>query len=189
MPRTLRFALLALAVLVLLVALAASFGWYPVALVNGHAVTARAMDENSHAANYYYQRLLDAAAAGGPAVASTTPVAFAADTLDLLVENELVREGAEREVGNDIKAAVADKVGRYRNDPKLEEAVRALYGLSADDFQRLVLEPQAERDILSGKLFISGTKLSDWLTEERKAAHVSVFAAGFRWDGEHVVPW
>jgi hypothetical protein len=81
---------------------------------------------------------------------------------------------------------VQGKVAKYRDDTQIAAAAQALYGLAMSDFEREVLIPQAERDILAAKLFFAEKTFDAWLKEARQNAQVIVLSGQYRWDGGQV---
>ncbi len=65
------------------------------------------------------------------------------------------------------------------SDEDLLEAAETLYGASAGEFRGAVLVPQAEREILMGKLYLEGEKVEDWLAKERKARFIMMLSSHF----------
>lgn len=164
-------------------------GLYPILAVEGQFVSAKRFWKNSRAASAYYATAVKAYEQLAPLYKQ--PVAINKDltareiqlsVLEQLIENVLVRTEAEREVGNDLPALVEGKLERYRNDSDLKDAVMNLYGLGFEEFESEILAPQAEREILAGRLFLKGQKLEDWLPGAKKRARVVVFSSRFRWE-------
>ncbi len=163
--------------------------YYPVALVGGRVISARQFMENYAAAQAYYQNALRTYAAASSTVSFSElkDKDIEADVLNQLVEAVLVGDGAKQEAGGDLDLLVAGKIEKYDTDPKFQRAAEALYGLPFSDFKSDVLVPQAERDVLTGRLFLKGKKLDDWLRSAKRSARVIIFSPAFRWDGEKVV--
>jgi hypothetical protein len=159
--------------------------YHPAAIVNGYSISARSFRKNLNFASIYYANLKQVYALEDSVVLSGP--SFRAAILDRLVESTLARQEAERIVGADLDGLVEGKVSRYRDDEKIREAAEALYGMTAAEFSRWVLVPQAERDVLTGRLFLEGKTLEDVLRGARRSARVIIFSEGLRWDGERVV--
>ncbi len=159
---------------------------YPVAIVNGRAISARSFRSHHRAAQAYLENLRKHAPTGTPQ-ADLGPEALEAMVLDQLIENELVRQGAEKEAGDELEYLVGNKLAQHDSDPELVSAASALYGQNYPQFREDFLKPQAERDVLAGRLYLDGEKLQDWLAAARASARVNVFSNGFRWQEGKVV--
>ncbi len=159
---------------------------YPVLTVNGQVVSARAFRSHYRAAQTYLENLRRYAATGTPQ-ADLAPEVLQAMVLDQLVENELVRRGAEKETGDELEYLVGSKLAQHDSDPELVSAANTLYGQNYPQFREDFLRPQAEHDVLAGRLCLEGEKLQDWLKDARASARVAVFSSGFRWQEGKVV--
>jgi hypothetical protein len=179
------FILGALVVLVLAGLLFISYGNYPIAIVNGSFISAQTYLKDYRALSLFNANLLKISPPSSDVI-STTPDEIARQTMDQLVENALVEQAAKKEAGGDFSALVGEKVDEAANKPQLESAAKTLYGLDIEDFKNEVLRPQAVRDILTGRLFLKGQNIDEWLAAEKKSARVIFFSGRFRWDGDHV---
>lgn len=176
-----------IAIAILVAFLLVSTGYYPIAFVNGSFVSAQQFETSYGASMRYHAQAVKTYGAGGEAEYEFSEQEVEASVLTYLIEAELVRIAASREVGSDFGPLVEDKVGRYENDPGLARAAEALYGLTFPKFRMEILIPQAERDIFTGRLFLRGQTFDAWLTEEKQDARVFIFSRRFRWDGGKVV--
>lgn len=166
-----------------------SLGYYPILLVNGRVLTAHEYAVRYAAATRYSQKVVGAidAVASSSVRADVTEGDLRAVALDQLVEEELVHETALAEFGSSYAMLVSDKVSKYDTDQKLQSASANLFGLSFPDFKKQVLYPQAERELLAGRLFLEGKNLNDWLAAARRDAKVHIFSNSFAWNGDRVV--
>jgi hypothetical protein len=89
-------------------------------------------------------------------------------------------------LGSESDVLVSARVERYRGDAELRRAAEALYGMEFEIFVEEILAPQAEKDILAGRLYLQGKEFSDWLAEAKRSARVVLALEGFRWTGERV---
>ncbi len=171
-----------------------SGGYYPIAVVNGDIITANTFINNYDTASVYYRNFLKTY---GPA--SSTQVGTSSSTPQILtpsqnkksvlaglIENILIKKGARKEMGKELDWLVGEKVSQAVEVPEIEKAVKTIYGLSLNDFKSKILVPQAERDILTGSLFLRGQKIEDWLVAEKKSSTVVIFSGKFYWNGEDV---
>ncbi len=181
--------LLFLAVVVLCmgaIALAA-FGYYPILIVNGSPVFAAKFFQHVRAMSLFQERVAQAypkAIRGSP----PSREELEAGVLDGLVEERLLNQSIRREVGREADGLVEEKLqGLIQEEAKFGKATEALYGLSLGEFRQEVLVPQAERDIVKGRLFLRGESIDDWAEANRRAARVTVLSTRFKWDGEKIV--
>lgn len=161
-------------------------GWYPVAFVNGTMVTARRFALEYKANDSYSRRVLEKYGAEAFGSAPPTPAEIEASSMQKIIEDILVQDGAKREVGSDLGALVENKLNQIKIDSDLQKAASELYGYHKNDFWNFVLVPQAKADILAGRLFLRGEKLEDWLKTAKKSSTVFIFSSQFHWDGEKV---
>ncbi|MBI4087529.1 MAG: hypothetical protein HY434_01735 [Candidatus Liptonbacteria bacterium] len=161
-------------------------GFYPVAFVNGTMVTARRFALEYRANDSYYRRVLEKYGAKVFGSAPPTPAEIEASSMQKIIEDILVQDGAKREIGSDLGALIENKVRQLRIDSELQKAASELYGYRKNDFWDFVLVPQAKADILAGRLFLRGEKLEDWLKDAKKSSTVFIFSNRLRWNGEKV---
>ncbi|MDO8664499.1 MAG: hypothetical protein Q7K44_03080 [Candidatus Liptonbacteria bacterium] len=179
-----------------------SVGYYPIAVVNGDIITANTFINNYDTASVYYRNFLKtygSALSTGSGQASSSQIETNSSTLQILtpsqiqksvlaglIENILIEKGARKEMGKELDRLVGEKVSQAVEVPEIEKAVWTIYGLSLNDFKREVLVPQAERDILTGSLFLKGQKIEDWLSAEKKSSNIVILSRKFYWNGEDV---
>jgi hypothetical protein len=162
---------------------------YAVTTVNGRAIPAKQFFANYRMSVVYTENMRKALA--GQGVTSTPTFSseneLKALVLTELVERSLVKEALAREVGSDLDVLVTQKIGKYENDSALKNVAQALYGITFETYKEEILIPQAEHDILSGRLFLKGQKYEEWLSETKQSAKVEVFSDDFEWNGTGVV--
>lgn len=178
-------------VLVLIVAAGIYFGSgrYPIAMVNNRSISAqdfRAAYSFAKTSGDTFLRMYNPT--------STKDVAQLSDkdleimVMDELVEDSLVHQEFIRQVGREAGPLLAKKVLQYERDPSFMEAAKQVLGVNLNDLQNMVLLPQAERDLLSGRLYLHGKNVEDWIKEARGKAQVSVFSNNMHWqDGRMVM--
>ena len=173
-----------------LVSIAIALGWYPIMLVDGTAVSAMRFEKNYRAAVMYYENLRRSTAGNASATlqfAEMSPADIQVAVLDQMVAAALVQDGARRETGEELPTMVRDKVAAALADSGVANGVGLLYGMTIEDFRDEVLVPQAEREILDGRLFWRGEAVESWLADARKNTKVQIFSPKFSWDGGKVV--
>ena len=190
--------LAALVLAIVIAVIVISSGWYYVATVNGTPITARAFFKNYRASTIsadtlskmYAERAQNQFGSGDSATSTPAIMSDAeikTSVLMGLIERALIRDGARAEAGSGLDALVREKVSKYENDATLKNAAQTLYGFTPEEYQAEILMPQAEQDILAGRLFLKGQRLDAWLKEAKKSARVNIFSRDFSWDGEKVV--
>ncbi|MBI4094395.1 MAG: hypothetical protein HY436_01155 [Candidatus Liptonbacteria bacterium] len=165
-----------------------SNGYYPVAFVDGAAVMNREFEKNYRVALHS----LDAAGNIARRAEGALPLA-AVSHLDIeravfteLIEQRLIRAELARELGDDARRVVQNQLEKFADDAALRDAARNLYGLSFEEFRDDILVPQAERDVLDGRLFLEGRELDEWLSDAKRTSRVRIFSGTLFWDGAEV---
>jgi hypothetical protein len=164
-----------------------SRGYYPIALVGNTFVSARTLSEEYQSASLYYQNMVKTYGDLFAGQKAPTPKEIEASTMEQLIENILIHEGAVRTIGAELHGLVDAKIGKYANDAGLRAAGAVLYGLDGDGFVSSILTPQAERDVLASRFLLEGKNIDEWLAAEKKSARVIFFSPQFAWDGEGVI--
>jgi hypothetical protein len=165
-------------------------GSYPVMIVNGTFIPSSRFEKNYASAAILHANQLkinagDAAAVEG--LQRVTTADLGAGVLDTLVAATLVEHAAKQVAGRELAGLVSSKLSGYATDAQIEQGVETLYGMKYADFQKEVLVPAAERDILAGRLYMEGKDYDEWLASTRRSAKVYILSSRFGWDGEKVV--
>ncbi len=158
-------------------------GYYPVASVGGSFLFARDFQEQYRAVLQYYSHATEVYG-----VSSTSPRSdVEGAVLEGLIESALVHKEIEKEMGKTAETLVTERVQSVvEEDSKLAQAAEVVYGFNAQEFRRMVLIPQAEREILIGQLFLKGEDFSKWLAEAKQNNRILLFSPGFTWTGTQV---
>ncbi len=164
-----------------------SRGYYPIALVHGSPILRGEFVKNFILASRDYENLLKLQPAeGGNAENNLTRENIERAVLGLLIEKKLIREELRRDLGADMGPLVARKLEKFAGDAELASAAETLYGLSLADFREEVLLPQAERDVLAGRLFLKGETFDGWLASVKQSGRITIFSSRFYWEGGEV---
>jgi|GEM_PF-1750790 len=161
---------------------------YPVATVNNSFISTRSFQLAASAAQAYY------GAIGLPAqVASTTQAQFISQmrmvALQALIEDRLVTARLEELFEpSDLAAAMTERTSAAlaSSSEQTTVAVKELFGLSLDEFQEIILAPQARIELLQSELVNSGTDYDSWLEVELSQAQVSIVVSDLVWEGSRV---
>jgi len=183
--------LLIILILILVFGIIASLNYYPVISVNNVPISAKKVNINMRAAIYYfntYKKLEEDR--GLNQNASTSLKELSGEEIKLfvlnqLIENELIHQEVKKRIGSNLKDLIDEKINNYLNS-EIESAALEIYGLNKNDFKNEILIPQAEKDILAGRLFLENKNIADWLKEQKKQAKVIVFDKKFKWNGENL---
>ena len=183
--------LLIIFILILVFGIIANLNYYPVISVNNVPISAKKLNINMRAAIYYfntYKKLQEERGLNQNASASLKELSqeeIKIFVLNQLIENELIHQETEKRIGSNLKDLVNEKINNYLN-PELESAALEIYGLNKNDFKNEILIPQAEKDILAGRLFLENKNIADWLKEQKKQAKIIVFDKKIKWNGENL---
>ncbi|MEK7640560.1 MAG: SurA N-terminal domain-containing protein [Patescibacteria group bacterium] len=158
------------------------YGYYPVALVNSQIITANHFEVEYAVAYNYYVRALSSSGDTDPRTREFKKELRRA-VLDNLVEQALVQQDLNVRVGKELNQIVQGKIlNSQKLDPKtLEETARVVYGLDLSEFESLVLVPQAQKEILQGRLFLEKQDYEQWLRDAKKNAKVFIVTPEFYW--------
>ncbi len=172
-------------------------GHYPVAIVNGSLITAKDLNDANTVATRYYistlagENLVEQALAIHTESDPTSPVIqqeLRRATLQDLIDKSLISSELNNRIGRGLNSAVASRLNDVNADNEIvAEAAKLLYGLDFASFKEMVLVPQAERELLEGRLFLEQEKLDSWLASAEIAARVIILTPEFSWDKNKVV--
>src|SRR3989344_8629181 len=108
--------------------------------------------------------------------------------LESIIENKLLDE-LIKEANPDLAKKAEELVQKTLLENKnlsLDEASRSLYGISATDFQKLVLLPQAKKDALTDYYASNPERLAELWAALLKSAKVKIYYPGFYWENGEV---
>ncbi len=172
---------------------------YPVSVVNSRFVRASDLNNDLAVATNYYERMKALGTMAGGKITDQYPgkIEIERAVLDKLVEASLIDEELNRRISKeDLQGIIDKKVETAVSSSNIAQAalgkeVEALYGLQLNVFKKVVLVPQAKREILEGRMLLeSKTKDSGfdgWLEEAKSRATVFILIPDFSWDGGRVV--
>lgn len=164
-----------------------SSGYYPVLMVNGDFISAKRFLREYRAATIYYENLLKTYSQGIGDEEKLGPDELQLAVINSLIEKSLIADGARDEAGDDFGYLLGNKLENVSVDKELEKAITSLYGMNRDEFILAVMVPQAEREILAGRIFLRGEKIDDWIADAKKDANVIIFSPNFKWDKEKII--
>lgn len=165
-------------------------GFYPVALVDGSPIFYRAWRKAEDASRRFANAELARRGARPINFAAEGNAAFLLEgrkeTLAALMEDAIITREGERYMDDFSGRSEAHMAEALRSAPNLKRAVASLYGISYDDFKKLVLLPQARRDVLSEELESQGLNFDEWARDAKRRARVRLLFVPFHWNGERI---
>lgn len=170
----------------LLALLLVSAGYYPIGFIDGHVISAKKFMKNYTAASLYYENAYKTYQPLLTQNPHLTQTDLQVSVLDQLVENTLIEDELRKELGGDFTALLQNKMNTLNEDPALPKVVSTLYGMNIDDFRTEILTPQAERELLIGRLFLQGKNIDTWLMNAKKASSIRIFSGQLYWNGMEV---
>ena len=166
-----------------------ALGLYPIALVNGSPVWASSFRAYVGSALAYQQAVRDTYVSTSSALLAASlegEQQLGAAALDELVEQKLIEQGIARLAGENADDLVQTKLDALLKEPDLPGASRALFQLDPDAFVRAILRPQAEREVLTGRIYLDSQTLEAWVAQARAEAQVRVLSSSYGWEAGRV---
>ncbi|MDO8585346.1 MAG: SurA N-terminal domain-containing protein [bacterium] len=155
---------------------------YPVATVNGAMISAREFQRVALAGLNFYVRSQEAAA--HRQLTSEEVSALYGEirraTLDKLVAERLIDAELERRLGDRVLALANRKIADAQVD-RLREAVPELYGTTFEEFQEMLLLPEAKQVLLDEALKGELADIQSWLLSARRDASARIFLSKLQW--------
>jgi len=111
---------------------------------------------------------------------------FKRATLAQLIDDRLIEKELQKRVGSDLGSLIDKRLGDLDKDSEFQKAITGLSGMSYSEYKKLILIPQAKREILEGRLFLENVTLESWLEKARKEAKVVIFSSEFSWTDGNV---
>lgn len=157
-------------------------GFYPVAVVNYQPIFARDFNLVVGSAFNFYVHAIDTykkdALTDSDAAKLYAEISRA--TLDKMIEERILAHELDARFGQSGLAEVDKKLSGVDNK-KLGAAVSTLYGLTDEKFKKIVLEPQAQREVLTDDFKKKNEDFAAWLLSAKRSASIYVFLPGFVW--------
>lgn len=163
---------------------------YPIALVNLHFITLKSFEKDYMAAISYYRNLLKTYDKNQTPVLDSPEIQqeISRAVVERSVENILIHQELKKQLkASELQKMVDNRIQEVLKGKDIEKQVRTLYGLSMGDFKERILKPEAEREIITGRLFLENKNFEDWLRDAKKQAQVAILLSNLKWDGSGVV--
>ncbi|MCL5733786.1 MAG: SurA N-terminal domain-containing protein [Patescibacteria group bacterium] len=181
LSKNLKIIIIALFVVFIVIVLI-SAGYYPVAIVNGGIITDHSFRINYAAAYNYYQKYTKLY----NSTSTFNAADFQASIFSQLIDNVLIENELKKELGSNFDLVLNNKLKDLNENQNFENEVTQIYGVDYPTFRQEVFVPEAEQDIMTGRLFLKNQNLNDWLKSARSSAHVIVLSPNFYWDGQEI---
>jgi hypothetical protein len=165
-------------------------GSYPVAFVDWHPITLKSFKKDYAMAFVYYRKSLETYDKDQLPVLDSSDIQreIKRTVLEQLIQNSLIRQELEKQMkSKDLKKMIDNKIQEALKGKDIEKQVKTLFGLSLDAFKESVLKPQAEKEILNGRLFLENKNFDDWLKELEVKAKITVLLSDLEWKNGEVV--
>lgn len=102
---------------------------------------------------------------------------------DVLIKKELEKSGRGREI---IDKMVEGSI-RDADQEKISDATSRLYGWTLGEFKKIVLEPQARRNLIDEEFRVKNIDFTSWLEKSMLEADVSVYFLRWKWSGSEFI--
>ena len=73
-----------------------------------------------------------------------------------------------------------------KNAKNLAKSIEFAYALTRKEFNKLILLPQARRDVIRNHLKEKNQTFDEWLTDAKKLKRIKILFVPYEWDGERV---
>ena len=153
----------------------AAFGFLPVLSVEGKRVS-YGQFLKMYGAYQYYDKVAEREAAPNKELRKLVLQGFVEDILlDKLIQK--TNSDFDNQAKDLVERAIADS-----KDLALGEATKQLYGLSTADFKKLILIPEAKKNLLAKHYETSPDELERVWNEIIQNADVKVYYPGYLWE-------
>ncbi len=155
---------------------------YPVATVNGVMISAGEFQRVALAGLNFYVKTEEAAAHRQLTTdeVSTLYAEIRRATLDKLLGERLIDGELGRRFGGEVLALANQKIADAHVD-RLRAAVPELYGTTFEEFQEMLLLPEAKQELLDEALKSESSDVAIWLPSARHNARAMIFLPKLQW--------
>lgn len=157
------------------------FRLYPVALVGSQAIFADQFYRVADSAFKFYLNASEVYQKKLPSKSDAEKLYsdIKRATLDRFVEDGIFNRELAARFGASAANLVDKKLANVDND-KLKAGVAQLYGLTMQEFKKMVLEPEAEREILIENFQSKNENFDMWLASAKSKVGVTVLMPGIK---------
>lgn len=163
-------------------------GFYPVALIDNSYILARTWKRAKTAAKNFSIAEAKSVGSEPPNFEESTNASreIKRNTLTFLIEDEILREEGENLMRGFDRLSRERISEAMRQGGDLNRAAELVYGLKFQEFQELVLMPQARRDTAREILAERQIDFDRWFPDVKRKTKVRLLFVTFIWDGEAV---
>jgi len=183
-----KFIILISFVIVIVIVIFISTQSYPVAFVNWRPITLKSFSKDFSVAVHYYQKMLETYDRNQTVVLDSSEIQREIEraVLEQLIKNSLIRQELKKQIkSGELEKMIDNKIQETLKDKDIQKEVETLYGLSLPEFKEMVLRPQIEKEILTGRFFLENKNFDDWLKESK--AKIIILMPGFEWKNSQVI--
>ena len=166
-----------------------SIGYYPIAMVDWHIITARELERDFSAAYRYFENALVTYGADPERLTgeSERKEIWRAALDKIIVDSLTLRELNRRLSKAEHQEVANTKIQNFfKSNANVADAAKTLYGLDLETFEERLLLPEARREILEGRMSLAGENFQDWLKTARANASVLILTPDLKWEGGQV---
>jgi len=159
----------------------------PVAMVEYNMISYKALTDISNASKQYYENINRTYNIEDNLDTTTIDESeYQRATLSQLIDDNLIDKELQNRVGGDLSGLIEKRISDLDSDEDFKKAITGLSGLTYKDYKKLILIPQAKREILEGRLYLDNATLESWLENKRRGANVVIFSSKYSWTGDNV---
>ncbi|KKS81282.1 MAG: hypothetical protein UV58_C0024G0006 [Candidatus Wolfebacteria bacterium GW2011_GWC1_43_10] len=178
---TIRFIFWVVVVLILIL-IVFTFGWWPVAFVNGSPVFAFEYRKATDLAYNYFVNYSKSDSDKEDLKEDSKKISLEGLIDEVFIDRKLQSEMKSSELKNKINQQVSQMLSEEETRQLLLDLIR----LPEKEVRHYFLEVQAKNQILDGRLRLEGKNLINWLIEQRKKAEVIILLSDIEWTGEGI---
>lgn len=156
-------------------------GWYPLALVNGNLIWGFSYEQEVNVALKYYDRLTKDKALD-ETQKEDIDLEIRRSALEKIIQDVVLADRAEGDLGVTVQSEINSRLAKYMTDKKLEEVANNYFNMTLEDFKKMILEPQALKEIYAEKFKADKKDFDLWFKGQLKVASVTLFTSEYRFN-------
>lgn len=156
-------------------------GWYPLALVNGDLIWGFFYEQEVNLALKYYDQLIKDRALNEMQKEDIN-VEIRRSALEKIIQDVVLADRAEGDLGATVQSEIDSRLAKYMTDKKLEEVANNYFNMTLENFKKMILEPQALKEIYAEKFKADKKDFNSWFKERLRAASVTLFTSEYKFN-------